>query len=64
MHVLNYANKAQHTLLLRPDFLLRYFKCSAISKQLNTVHFNFYVHILYIIILNHFQQIKYQMIFK
>ena len=33
--------------------------CSAISKQLKTTQLSFYMQLLYFIILNHFQQIKY-----
>ena len=33
--------------------------CSAISKQLKTTQLSFYMQMLYFIILNHFQQIKY-----
>ena len=33
--------------------------CSAISKQLKAAHLSFYMQMLYFIILNHFQQIKY-----
>ena len=33
--------------------------CSAISKQLKTAKFSFYMQMLYLIILNRFQQIKY-----
>ena len=33
--------------------------CSVISKQLKTAQLSFYMEMLYFIILNHFQQIKY-----
>ena len=33
--------------------------CSVIPKQLKTAQFGFYMQMLYFIILNHFQQIKY-----
>ena len=33
--------------------------CSAISKQLKTAQSSFYMQMLYFIILNHFQQMKY-----
>ena len=33
--------------------------CSVISKQLKTAQLIFYMQMLYFIILNHFQQIKY-----
>ena len=33
--------------------------CSVISKQLKTPQLSFYMQMLYFIILNHFQQIKY-----
>ena len=33
--------------------------CSAISKQLKTAQLSCYMQMLYFIILNHFQQIKY-----
>ena len=36
-----------------------FYVCSAISKQLKTTQLNFYMQMLYFIILNHFQQIKY-----
>ena len=40
-------------------FLKCHILCSAISKQLKTAQLSYYMQMLYFIILNHFQQMKY-----
>ena len=64
LKVCKLAYKPRPNNCLKMIFSKCYILCSAISKQLKTAQLSCYMQMLYFIILNHFQQIKYLIMLK
>ena len=64
MQVLKLAYKPHPHYCFEIIFSKCHILCSAISKQLKTAQLSSYMQMLYFIILNHFQQIKYKIMLK
>ena len=59
LHGVKDSDEKNKMILFEMIFSKCHILCSVISKQLKTAQLSFYMQMLYFMILNHFQQIKY-----